>query len=402
MKKTMIFILIFILLIIGICFWQFKQNQRLDKEAVTLKEDLRVEFGTSVKVSDLIENLKGTLEEDVLIDTEVLGEKQVSFAYRNVKNKRRMAEMTVQIVDVNPPEIFSGNSYTVEVGYHKNLTDSLLSGDDADDYPTREIRGEYDVNTVGDYNLTYVVTDSTGNQAKQDFVLHVKEKSKQEKQKGKTIQITEVFEKHKTENTKIGIDVSKWQEEIDWQEVKRAGIEFAMIRIGYQTEYDGDYVLDPCFEANMKGAREVDIPVGVYFYSYAKNVRQAKEQAEWVKENLKDYKIELPVAFDWESWNSFNQAGMSFYTINKVANVFLNTLAEAGYKGMLYSSKVYLEQIWYPSQYEIWLAQYNSRVTYQGKYSIWQMTESGIVNGIKNEVDIDVMYLEEMSKEKDS
>lgn len=254
--------------------------------------------------------------------------------------------------------------------------------------------GEYDVNTPGDYDLTYVVTDSSGNQAKQDFVLHVKEKKKEEKEEIETIDIAEILENYKTEKTKIGIDVSKWQEEIDWQEVKNAGVEFAMIRIGYQTKYDGECSLDPYFVANIEGAKEVGIPVGIYFYSYAKNVEQAKNQAEWVKENLKEYKIDLPVAFDWESWTSFSQAQMSFYTLNKVANVFLKNLEEAGYKGMLYSSKFYLEKIWYPSEYEIWLAQYNTKVTYEGEYSIWQMSENGRVNGIQNDVDINVMYLD--------
>lgn len=227
-------------------------------------------------------------------------------------------------------------------------------------------------------------------------MLHVKEKSKtEEEEETKTIEIAEVLENHKTQNSKIGIDVSKWQEEIDWQKVKNAGVEFAMIRIGYQTEYDGECVLDPYFVANIEGAKSAGLPVGIYFYSYAKNVEQAKNQAKWVKENLRNYEIDLPVAFDWESWNSFNQAGMSFHTINKVANSFLETLEEAGYKGMLYSSKFYLEKIWYPSEYPIWLAQYNRKVTYEGEYSIWQMSENGRVDGITNLVDIDVMYLGE-------
>ena len=68
------------------------------------------------------------------------------------------------------------------------------------------------------------------------------------------------------------------------------------------------------------------LPVGVYFYSYSKNVEQAREQANWVKDNLKNYKLDLPVAFDWESWSSFNGTGMSFYTINKSANEFLRVL----------------------------------------------------------------------------
>lgn len=392
MKRIIIGMIVIVVLVIGICVWQYQENKRMDAEAVVLKEDLTVQFGEDAKVSDFIESLKGTLIEDSEINTEKLGDRQITFAYTNGKKKRKTAEFSIKVVDENPPQIFSGNAYTVQVGFDKNLADVLLSGDDADDNPTREILGEYDVNTVGDYELTYRVTDSSGNQAQKDFVLHVKEKSQEEKAKVKTIEIADILQNYKTDDTKIGIDVSKWQEEIDWQEVKNAGIEFAMIRIGYQTEYDGDYVLDPCFVANIEGAKAAQIPVGIYFYSYAKNALQAIEQAEWVKENLKNYEIDLPIAFDWESWNSFNQAGMSFYTINKAANTFLDTLEKAGYKGMLYSSKVYLEQIWYPTKYETWLAQYNSKVTYEGKYSIWQMSEAGRVNGIKENVDIDVMY----------
>lgn len=398
MKKVIFIIMFMAILIAGICFWKYKENEKIDAEAVRLKQDLKVPFGVNVKVSDFIENLNGTLLEDDQIDTEKLGDVRVSFDFTNVKNKRKTANFTIKVIDINSPQILSGSSYTVNVGYRKNLTDVLLSGDDADDNPTREILGEYDLNMVGDYNLTYVVTDSSGNQAKKDFVLHVKEKSKEEKEKSKTVEMPEILQNYKTEDTKIGIDVSKWQEEINWQEVKNAGIEFAMIRIGYQTEYDGDCVLDPCFVANIEGAKAVNLPVGIYFYSYAKNVEQAISQAQWVKENLQDYEIDLPVAFDWESWNSFNQAGMSFYKINKMANCFLETLENAGYKGMLYSSKFYLEKIWYPSEYEIWLAQYNTRVTYEGEYSIWQMSESGRVNGIENQVDIDVMYLRENEK----
>jgi len=270
----------------------------------------------------------------------------------------------------------------------------LLSADDIDDNPTREILGKYDFNVVGDYNLTYVVTDASGNQAKKEFVLYVKEKTNTVAKEPEPINIEDILINYKTDKTKIGIDVSKWQGEINWEEVKASGIEFAILRVGYQTDYDGDYVVDPYFISNIEGAQKVGLPIGSYFYSYAKNVNQAKEQAEWVKENLKGYEIELGIAFDWESWNSFNKTGMSLYTINKVANTFLDILEEAGYKGMLYSSKNYLEKIWYPTKHDTWLAQYNDKATYEGEYSIWQMCSTGKVGGIKGNVDVDIMYLE--------
>ena len=180
MKKmlTIIICLIIIVIIsvIGICIWMYneeQENKRIDAEAVTLKENLTIEFGKEAKVSDFLEKLNGELINDYKIDTEKLGEIQVSFDFINIKNKKRTATFNIKTTDVTAPKIFSGASYTVKKGSNKNLTEVLISGDDIDDNPKREIVGEYDFNTVGDYKLTYVVTDSSGNQAKKDFTLHV-------------------------------------------------------------------------------------------------------------------------------------------------------------------------------------------------------------------------------------
>lgn len=404
MKKFLniiiVLIIVIIIAVVALCIWAYveeQENKRIDAEAVTLKENLTIEFGKKAKVSDFIENLNGTLINDNDIDTEKLGDISVSFEFMNIKNKKRTATFNIKTIDVTAPKIFSGSSYTVKKGYSKELTDVLLSGDDIDDTPKREIVGEYDFNTAGDYKLTYVVTDSSGNETKKDFVLHVIEPQPTTQQPPTSKEpnyLNDILDNYKTEKTKIGIDVSKWQGEIDWEKVKNAGVEFAIIRVGYQTDYDGDYVVDPYFTQNIQGAKRVGLPVGIYFYSYAKNIEQAKEQAEWVKEQLKDYEIDLPIAFDWESWTSFNTAGMSFYTINKAANVFLDTLKNNGYKGMLYGSKSYLEKIWYPTEYETWLAHYTSQTTYEGKYSIWQMSDTGRVDGINANVDIDIMYID--------
>lgn len=406
MKKIILFIIVAILilmLIIGINFYLLKRQQEsleVSSEAIisfVLKEDLNVEFGQKVKVSDFFEEFDGKLINDYEINTENLGEVKVSFEFIDNKNQKGKSEFSIKIIDVNSPQILIGNSRTVKVGYDKNLTNVLLSLDIEDGNLVREVIGDYDLNTAGDYNLTYVVTDSSGNQAKKDFVLKVREKKDIEDDEMPKVYIADVLKNHKTENTKIGIDVSKWEEEIDWEKVKNSGIEFTMIRMGYQTEYDGEYVIDPYFDVNIEGAKKVGLQVGVYFYSYAKSIDQAKEQAEWVKENLKNYEIDLPVAFDWESWNSFNTTGMSVNTLNNVANTFLKIIEEAGYKGMLYGSKNYLEKVWYPSEYDVWVAHYTKnaqKTSYEGKYLIWQLTETGRVDGIEDDVDIDVMYLE--------
>ena len=77
--------------------------------------------------------------------------------------------------------------------------------------------------------------------------------------------IEEVLENYKNQNTKVGIDVSKWQGEIDWQKVKNVGVEFAIIRMGYQTDYDGEYAIDPYFKANIEGAKEAKLPIRIIF-----------------------------------------------------------------------------------------------------------------------------------------
>lgn len=408
MKKVIgfrvILIILILILIAGIFFFLFKEKEKEESIEVSsdavisfvLKENLTVPFNENVKVSDFFETFDGKLINDYQINTQNLGDVKVLFEFIDSQKRKGESEFSIKVIDVNPPQILIGNSRTVKLGYDKNLTNVLLSLDIEDGNLTREIIGEYDLNAVGDYNLTYIVTDSSGNQTKKDFVLKVKEKKDIEDNEMPKVYIADVIKSHKTENTKIGIDVSKWEEEIDWEKVKNSGIEFAMIRMGYQTEYDGEYIIDPYFEQNVQGAKKVGLQVGVYFYSYAKSVEQAKEQAEWVKENIKNYEIDLPVAFDWESWNSFNTTGMSVNTLNNVANTFLKLIEEAGYKGMLYGSKNYLEKVWYPSKYDVWVAHYtknSQKTSYEGQYLIWQLTETGRVDGIEDDVDIDVMYL---------
>ena len=174
MKKTISITVLLIIAIVGIfIYFNIKENKRIDAEAVTLIENLNIEYGKKAKVSDFIQNLNGTLLNDYEINTENLGENQITFEYMNIKNKKRKYTFTITTIDTTKPQIFMGNSYTVKLGYNKNLTDVLLSGDDIDDNPKREIIGEYDVNTVGDYKLTYEVTDSSNNKASKDFILHV-------------------------------------------------------------------------------------------------------------------------------------------------------------------------------------------------------------------------------------
>lgn len=379
-------------------YCDIQENKRIDAEAVTLVPDLSIDFGAPAKVSDFIAQLNGQLVDDITINTESLGDQTVTFEYINLKNRKRTASFTLQVRDHTAPRIIGNHNYTVTTGYTGDLTNLMLSGDDHDDRPRREILGQYDLEQPGTYQLEYSITDASQNQTKQPFTLHVVEpepnSTPETPAEPSSINLADVIRQHKTSCTKIGIDVSSWQGGIDWSAVRDAGVEFAFIRIGYQTEYDGEYHLDARFLDNIAAANALHLPVGVYFYSYAHTPEQAQAQATWITERLNGHTAELGVAFDWENWHSFNSANMSFYTINKVARTFLDQVSHAGYPGILYSSKYYLEKIWTPTKHQTWLAQYYDRVTYDGEYQIWQMSNIGKVPGIDGDVDLDIMYLD--------
>ena len=377
--------------------YRIVENHRLDATSVSLQDDLTANFGSEVKISDFLINLQGELIEDSTLPTTELGPRQVSFEYVNQKGRRRTSSFTIEIVDRTAPQIYGSSSYTVYRGYDGDLTNLMLSGDNLDDHPHREILGEYDLSTIGSYPLTYRITDASGNQTTQDFTLHVVDPSINTNLPildTPRLPLSDVIAQHKTARTKIGIDVSAWQGNIDWPRAKAAGVEFAFIRLGYQVDYGGEYVLDRYFEANLTRATAVGIPAGVYFYSYADSISEAAAQAHWVVDQLAGRQVELGIAFDWEDWTNFNQTGMSFYTLNQVANHYLDTVTAAGYQGSLYGSRNYLTRIWQPEKYPVWLAQYYDFVTYDRAYWIWQMSASGQVPGINGNVDLDIMYLD--------
>lgn len=397
-------VLVIALLAVGFTVWVMHdiiETRRLDATSVVLRADrTTVEFGSDLHISDFLVSLDGSLTDDAAVDTGSLGTQEVVFQYYNARNKKRTYKFTYDVVDTTKPVIYGQSSYTVNVGYDGDLTDLMLSGDNADDLPTREINGQYDLTKAGDYALEYVITDANGNSAKQSFTLHVVKPSTASSS-GSNVSsdstsvstpVSEVIDLYKNGNTEIGIDVSSWQGEIDWSKVRTAGVEFAMIRVGYQAEYGGEYTLDQSFEDNITGALAAGLPIGVYFYSCADSVDEARRQAEWVLAQVGDRPLALGVAFDWEEWSDFNRAGMSFYTLQKAADTFLGTVEAAEYDSMLYGSKNYLDKFWQSNTHAVWLAQYYDRPTYSRPFQMWQLTDTGAVPGISGFVDLDIRY----------
>lgn len=201
-----------------------------------------------------------------------------------------------------------------------------------------------------------------------------------------------------TATYKKGIDVSQWQGTIDWTKVKAAGIEFAMIRAGY-----GQNNIDPQFERNISECNRVGIPCGIYWFSYAYTEAMAIREAEYALSAVEPYKLDYPIAFDWEG-DSANYAAKNGVTVTKtlasaMARAFCKRLEQAKYYAMVYTNPSYLATYFdndIPKQYDIWLAQWptnpdpNSKPAQAG--GIWQYTSSGSVNGISGRVDMNAAY----------
>lgn len=197
----------------------------------------------------------------------------------------------------------------------------------------------------------------------------------------------------------LGIDVSEWQGEIDWQQVKAAGVEFAMIRVGWRGSEQGVLIEDTCARANYAGAAAAGIKVGAYFFSQAISVDEAVEEAKYLLNIIQDWNVEMPVVYDWEFISADSRTGaMDARTLTQCAKAFCNTVAAAGYKPMLYFNKdlsferLYLREL---TEYDFWLAHYDTVLNYPYKVDMWQYTETGAVPGISGNVDINLQFLYE-------
>lgn len=380
-------------------YYKAKKQEELIKNAtiiVELNENLSIPFMSEAKVTDFITNINGTIIDDYTIDTSEVGEKTVNFEYVNEENITIPYSYTISVEDKTPPVIWLGSTYNVTTNYEGSLLEDIVCADDYDDNPTCEIIGTYDTTQVGSYQLKFKATDSSGNITEKSFKLSVTKPSSggggSSTQNPSSTPFSEVVANYKNENTKIGIDVSSWQGDIDFDAVKNAGVEFVFIRVGSTKGIGGEYFEDRTFRQNIEGFNRVGIPVGIYFYSYANSEQSAIDDAKWVLEHIQDYKISLPVVYDWESWSFYNEFHQSFYSTTKNAKAFLNTIKASGYEGALYSSKNYLEKVWFDTGYDVWLAHYVQKTSYQGDYTYWQMCSDGKIDGIKGYVDINVMY----------
>lgn len=203
--------------------------------------------------------------------------------------------------------------------------------------------------------------------------------------------------------SKKGIDVSRYQGDIDWDAVADDGVEYAIIRAGIRGSSEGKLVEDETFEQNIEGALSNGIEAGVYFYTQAVTEAEAIEEAEMVLELIAPYDVTYPVVIDIEEATSASARTADMtkeeYTRNCIA--FCETIKEAGYTPMIYGNlKTFMimldmEQV---EEYEKWFAYYNTPVYFPYEFAIWQYTSEGSVKGIEGDVDLNIS-MKDLSKQ---
>lgn len=391
MKKLLI--ILGCLLVVG-CGNQISDEIPDDAYITISNED--IEVFQEVYLSDIISDTNVDIE-DYQLNTDVIGEKEIEFYY-TYDDRKYVYKTTINVVDTVKPKIFGSSSRTVEVGYEGNLCNNYTYGDNYDGQPECSVVGEYDFNTVGRYDIEIVVTDASGNSTNYNVTLNVVRDITNNNNGGggttSRLQFSDALERYGSENLELGIDVSEWQGDVDYEAVKEAGATFVMMRIGVKLDSGEEPALDGQFLDNIKSAKEAGLKVGVYLYSKALSSEEAIEEARWVLEQLDGESLDLPIVFDWEIWGNWNSYHMSFHDLNEMAHLFIETVEDEGYEGMLYGSKFYLENFWEDGEFEnIWLAHYASNTSYEG-YMMWQFSNVGRINGIYGDVDLNVMVVD--------
>ncbi len=316
-------------------------------------------------------------------------------------------DLRVQVVD-NNGKLVTGESFYIDVrdnGEYKDLDqDGVI-------YIADLKPGEYYVslNGISGYkvpeNATKVkVKDKVEYVAIDDISLLIKTEADIDAEAEDTAVNNAREEADDTEQTairrdgdaKFGIDVSKWNNEIDWEKVKEAGVEYAIIRVGYRGSSTGALVEDPYFVTNIEGAIAADIPVGVYFFTQATNEVEAVEEASMVIALCEEYDLDYPVFIDTEGAGGDGRADkLDKETRTLVCDAFCSTMQNAGYEAGIYASCNWLNtnlDMDKLQQYIVWLAEYKDVPTYQGYYQMWQYSSNGSIDGIEGRVDMNISY----------
>lgn len=377
-------------------------DEQLEEAAVIEEEGISGQRGS---------DLSAFLRDETFFDPEVKFKSIESYAGRRVSLVMSSVTKDLRIMVVDSVgRLVTGASFTIKIQGVGEYTDSdqdgiiYIDGLRAGEYSvsmeetegyivpntitTIQVRQEIEYRVLDDIEYM-ILTENDIDPEKEDKFFHSAEEDADGSEN------TELgFENG---NGRLGIDVSKWNKAIDWEKVKEDGIEFAIIRCGYRGASTGALVLDPMYEANIKGAIEAGIPVGIYFFTQATSEVEAIEEASMVIRLIEDYDVDYPVFLDSESAGGSGRADkLDIEERTAYHKAFLETITSAGYEAGIYASKNWLNnrldmaQI---SQYKVWMAEYADVPTYERYYDMWQYTSKGSVDGIETRVDLNLCYM---------
>lgn len=191
----------------------------------------------------------------------------------------------------------------------------------------------------------------------------------------------------------LGIDVSRYQGDIDWQQVKAAGVEFVMVRLGNRGIAEGTLHEDPLARQNLQGAKAAGLKVGAYFYSQALNVAEAEEEAAFALGILDGIKLDMPLAFDWEQESRTENVDKR--TLTDCTRTFCDAVSLAGYQPMIYFNSFQAKELLHLRELkEIpwWLAMYDVTMEFPYRMDMWQYSCTGTVPGISGSVDLNLLF----------
>lgn len=365
---------------------------------IKLEEYIR-DYGIPIKDAAALVGTSGlgvTVENgDALVDTSETGdfELPVRFQYQGQTYEKLLC-YTVE--DTTPPLLLnSGDGAVVQRGDRFDLNDYVGYGDNYDDAPVLTYTGTVDTAAVGSYDLTASVSDAAGNQTSWDLTITVAEELPTPTDNEARISFDRFAAQYGGDHVRLGIDVSKWQGDIDFEAVRDSGCSFVIMRMA---SYYDEMTMDSYYQANMAAAQAAGLDVGIYFYTTDHDPDTLRAHAAWIAEQLDGQALDFPVVFDWESFSNYQQYGMSIHDLNQLFQIFAEEMESYGYPVMLYSSKNFLNTFWEPQTvHPVWLAHYTDETDYSGDYVMWQATSCGRIDGIEGDVDFNVLYTDRLS-----
>ena len=302
--------------------------------------------------------------------------------------------------DTQAPIFLTMNkSPEIGVGSVFNVKDFIGYADNVDRDVEVIIDGAVDVLNTGNYPITVTLKDDAGNTKSADITVRVGNAPVVEEKTDNgivsTVKPTEEFSdfmtRYKTDGATFGLDVSRWQGDIDFNKVKAAGCDFVIMRLGGFD--DGELYTDRYYNTYLKDAKAAGLRIGIYWHAEENSPEQVKNSVNYLMGVLNGEALDFPISYDWEDFDGFENYGMNLQDINNNYATFCSEIKSHGYEAGIYSSLNFLENVWTnENNTPVWLAHYTDSTSYTGDYYMWQQTSKGHIDGVNTAVDFNVLY----------